>query len=156
MRTVLVAIALLFTVAGPVAAGDAVPFKGSFSGTVTVTSITPPLLSNLIEGAGNATHLGQFTLEIPHVVNQSTRVGTGSYVFTAANGDTLTAHFSGQGTILAPGVISASDVAVITGGTGRFTGATGTFAAERIFTVATGAITGTFEGTITSPGSARR
>lgn len=156
MRNVLVAIALLFTLAGPVAAGDEVPFKGSFSGTVTVTPITPPILSNLIAGAGNATHLGLFTLEIPHLVNQATRVGTGSYAFTAANGDTLTADFTGQGTVLAPGVLSSTDVAVITGGTGRFAGATGTFAAERIFHVATGAITGTFVGTITSPGAAHR
>ena len=155
MRNVLVAVALLFTLAGPVAAVEEVPFKGRLSGTVTVTPITPPILSNLIEGAGNATHLGQFTVEIPHLVNQATRVATGSYVFTAANGDTLTAHFTGQGRVLAPGVLASTDVAVVTGGTGRFEGASGTFAAERIFHVATGAITGTFNGTITSPGAAR-
>jgi hypothetical protein len=156
MRRVLIAIALLFTLAGPVAAGDEVPFKGTLSGTVTVTPITPPILSNLIGGTGDATHLGRFTVEIPHLVNQATRVGTGTYVFTAANGDTLTAAFTGQGTVVAPGVLSSADVAVITGGTGRFSGATGTFAAVRTFVVATGAITGTFTGTITSPGAARR
>jgi hypothetical protein len=153
MRQLLIAVALLFTLAGPVAAGDQVPFKGSLSGTVTVTPINPPIASVLIEATGNATHLGHFTLVVPHTVNQATRVGAGTYVFTAANGDTLTADFTGQATLLAPGVLSTSETATITGGTGRFAGASGRFTAERTFFVATGMTTGSFEGTISSPGA---
>lgn len=146
------AFALMIGMTDPVAAGDQVPFKGSLSGTVTVTLVNPPIASVFIEATGNATHLGHFTLEVPHTVNQATRVGQGTYVFTAANGDTLTAAFTGQATLLAPGVLSTSETATITGGTGRFAGATGTFAAERTFFVATGVTTGSFEGTISSVG----
>ena len=148
----MMAVALAFGLAGPVAAGDQVPFKGSLAGTVTVTPLDPPFASVLIEGAGNATQLGRFTLQIPHLVNQAIRVGEGSYVFTAADGDTLTADFTGQATVLAPGVIATAETGIITGGTGRFAGATGSFAAERVFFVATGVTSGSFEGTISSPG----
>lgn len=152
MRHLLIAVALLFSLAGPVAAGDQVPLRGSLAGTATVTPLDPPFASVLIEGTGHATHLGRFTVDIPHHVNQATRIGEGTYVFTAANGDTLTADFSGQATLVAPGVLSVAETGLFTGGTGRFEGATGTFAAERMFFVATGVTTGSFEGTVSSPG----
>jgi hypothetical protein len=79
-------------------------------------------------------------------------VGEGSYIFTAANGDTLTADFSGLATLVAPGVLTTHETAVITGGTGRFAGATGSFSADRTFYVATGVTVGSFEGTVSSPG----
>lgn len=133
-----------------------VPFKGTLEGTVTITPLTPPLASVLIEATGHATQLGRFTLEIPHQVNQAIRVGSGTYVFTAANGDTLTAEFTGVATLLSPGVLSTTETATITGGTGRFAGATGSFTAERVFNVATLTTTGSFEGTISSPGATKR
>ena len=148
-------VALLFSLAGPVAAGDQVPFKGSLAGTVTVTPLNPPIALVVIEATGDATHLGRFTLVVPHVVNQALLVGAGTYEFTAANGDTVTADFTGTATLLAPAVLSTAESGVITGGTGRFAGATGTFTAERTFVRATGVTTGSFEGTISSPGAAR-
>jgi hypothetical protein len=147
----MMAVALTLGSAGPVAAGDQVPFRGNLAGTVTVTPLDPPFVAVLIQGTGNATQLGGFTVEIPHLVNQATRIAVGSYVFTAANGDTLTADFTGQATLLAPGVLSVAETGVITGGTGRFAAATGSFAAERMFFVATGVTTGSFAGTISSP-----
>ena len=73
------------------------PFKGRLEGVVTRrTPLTPPLVSLLTEGTGNATHLGRFTVEIAHVVNTFARTLTGSYEFTAANGDTLIADVTGQ------------------------------------------------------------
>jgi hypothetical protein len=133
-------------------AGKETPFKGTLQGSVTVsTPLAPPLLANLIEGTGHATALGRFTLEIPHVVNTTTRIATGTYKFTAANGDALYASFTSQATVIAPGVLSAADTATIIGGTGRFDGASGSFTAERVFVMATGAITGSFEGTLSSP-----
>jgi hypothetical protein len=133
-----------------------VPFRGTFVGHLTAsTPIDPPLLSNLIEASGQSSQLGRFALEIPHVVNATTREAMGSYEFTAANGDGLTATFTGLGTVVAPGVVSVLDTATVTGGTGRFEDATGSFTVERIFTFATGEVTGAFEGTIT-PASASR
>jgi len=95
-----------------------VPFKGRLEGTATITPGTPPFLSVLIEGTGNATHLGRFIIEIPHAVNTTNRTSIGTYEFTAANGDTLTAGFTGQSTLTAPGVLSIVETATITGGTG--------------------------------------
>lgn len=144
--------ALLLTIGAPVSAGDQVAFKGRLEGTVTVTPLTPPLASVLIEATGNASQLGKFTLEIPHLVNQALRTGVGTYVFTAASGDTLTADFTGGATVVSPGVIATHETAVITGGTGRFAGATGSFVADRTFFMTTGLTVGTFEGSISSPG----
>ena len=133
-----------------------VPFKGRLEGTATVTPGTPPFLSASVEGTGNATHLGRFTVAIPHVVNAMTRTSTGTYEFTAANGDTVTAGFTGQSTLTAPGVLAVVEAATITGGTGRFANASGSFTVERVLTQATGLTTGSFDGTISSPGAGGR
>ena len=134
-----------------------VPFNGTLEGRLTVSiPLQPPLLSNLNEATGTATQLGRFTLEIPHIVNTMTRIAIGTYEFTAANGDTLVATFTGQATVVSPGVLSVLDRATIREGTGRFAGAIGTFTAERVFVMATGNITGSFEGTISSPGVSKR
>jgi hypothetical protein len=131
-----------------------VPFKGRLEGRLTAsTPLDPPFISIQIEAAGTATRLGGFTVGIPHVVNTATRTATGTYEFTAANGDTLVATFTGQATPIAPGVLSVAETATITGGTGRFADATGSFTANRLFTMATGAITGSFEGTISAGGA---
>lgn len=148
MRTFLIAMALVLSSAGPVAADEQLPFKGKLEGTVTVTPLDPPLATVVIEATGTGTRLGRFSLSVPHVVNQAIRVGSGNYEFTAANGDTLTASFTGQATLLAPGVLATTETATITGGTGRFAGASGGFIAERVFVVASGTTTGSFDGTI--------
>lgn len=143
------------TGAGVASHNQETPFKGSLAGTATITPGTPPFLSVSIEGTGNATHLGRFTVEIPHVVNATNRTSTGTYEFTAANGDTLTAGFTGQATLTAPGVLSIVEIATITGGTGRFADATGSFTVERLFNQVTGETTGSLLGTITSPGGGK-
>ena len=141
------------TGSGVLSNNQEVPFKGRLEGTATITPGTPPFVSVSIEGTGNATHLGRFTLEIPHVVNTTNRTSTGTYEFTAANGDTLTAGFTGQATLTAPGVLSIVETATITGGTGRFADATGSFTVERLFNQVTGLTTGSFDGAISSRGA---
>lgn len=138
---------------GPVAAGDQVPFKGHFAGDVTITLLTPPFVEVDTEASGKATHLGKFTLEIPAVVNRANLTAVGSYEFTAANGDTVYAEFTGQASLTAtPGVLAIVETATITGGTGRFAGATGGFVVERLYDRIAGTIVGSFKGTISSPG----
>jgi hypothetical protein len=112
-------------------------------------------VSLLTEGTGNATHLGRFTVEIAHVVNTVARTLTGSYEFTAANGDTLIADVTGQfgPTLENPRVLLSVETATITGGTGRFAGATGSFTVERLLNLDTFLTTVSFEGTISSPGA---
>jgi hypothetical protein len=139
--------------AGPAAAGEEVPFQGRLDGDVTITPLDPPFLSVLVKGTGNATHLGQFAWASLFVAN----VATGSYQFTAANCDMLFADLTGQATPTAtPGVFSSVDTATITGGTGRFAGATGSFISERLFDTTAGTTFGSFNGTIASTGVAKR
>jgi hypothetical protein len=133
-------------------AAQAVPFNGSFEGTQTVTPLQPPLVQVDGQGTGTATQLGRFSVQFPHIVNFAIALGEGDYTFVAANGDTLTAHFTGQAQV-GP-VTSIVEQAVITGGTGRFAGATGSFTVERLFYQSSGATTGLFKGTISAPGAA--
>jgi len=148
-----IVLTLAVAVAGPVAAKNLVPFRGEMSGSATITPIDPPIVSVLLETSGYASQLGRFTLVAPHTVNQATRVATGSYTFTAADGSTLTATLSGNATLVAPGELAIAETGNITGGSGRFEGATGTFSTQRTFFPATGQTHGTFEGWISTPGS---
>jgi hypothetical protein len=146
------AVVAVLGLAGPAAAGEQVPFKGSLEGDVTHTPLAPPFDSVYVDATGNATLLGQFTLDIPHVVNRANRTAIGSYEFAAANGDTLFADFTGQAMPIGGGVLYIEETATITGGTGRFAGATGSFTVERWYDTVAGTTSGSFEGTISSPG----
>ena len=130
-------------------AARAVPLKGSFDGTNSRTPLSPPFVVDTLEVSGQLTHLGAYELVITAVVNTATRSAVGTYEFVAANGDTLTAEFEGHSVPTdTPGVILIIEEAKITGGTGRFAGATGTFTTERLFTPATGETVGDIEGSI--------
>ena len=147
------ALALVLGLIGPLAAGESVPFKGTLAGDVTVTPapppLGPPLLSADVEATGNATHLGKFALDIPHLVNPAKGTACGTYTFTAANGDMVFADFAGIATPTAvPGVLYIVETAKITGGTGRFAGATGSFTTERLYDRIAGTTVGTFSGAI--------
>ncbi len=101
-----------------------------------------------LHGTGNATHLGRFTTTFLFQVDLSTSIGSGTFVLRAANGDQVLGTETGQATVMG-GVASIVENAIITGGTGRFTGATGSFTIERTLVQATGISSGSFTGTIT-------
>lgn len=146
--------------APPVMAGHSgaavrgVPFKGTLEGPFTFVPDPPPSTFASVDFgplSGRATHLGRFTLTGPHRVNLALTPATaiGTFEFTAANGDALTASFTGLGTPTAtPGIASIVETATITGGTGRFAGATGSFIVERLVDLINLETTGSFEGTI--------
>ncbi|MHB8954088.1 MAG: hypothetical protein ACYC4U_14060 [Pirellulaceae bacterium] len=147
--SLVLAVLTVVGLAGPTAAGEKVPFKGNLEGVVTRTPVDPPFVFVLVDGTGKANHLGKFTLAIPHVVNPVTRTAAGTYEFTASNGDTLSADFTGASAPTAtPGVLSIVETATITGGTGRFNGATGSFTTERLFDTMSGTTAGSFQGTL--------
>jgi hypothetical protein len=136
----------LASVASAVAAET--PFKGKVNAVETV-AVAPPTLSVTRDGTGTATYLGKFTEHITLQVNIPTAHATGVATFTAANGDTLTATVDGQATpTTTPGVVSIVEVYTITGGTGRFADATGTFTARSTLDRSTGVSSGTFSGAI--------
>ena len=150
-----VVLVALTTLAVPATAGAQVPFKGSWASVETDTVVAFPTLHVDLEGSGNATQLGRFTEEGEFFVNLLTLNGCGTEVLTAANGDTVSAAGCGQATPTAtPGVLSIEENLVITGGTGRFAGATGSFTRVRVVD-ALGSSTGSIEGTISSPGASK-
>jgi hypothetical protein len=124
------------------------PFKGTFNGVETGETVFP-IRSITREGTGNATYLGKYTSHLTAQINLLAGHATGVATFTAANGDTLTTTVDGQSTpTTTPGVLSIVEVYTITGGTGRFADATGTFTMEIIVTQATGVSSGTLSGAI--------
>jgi hypothetical protein len=158
VQIVLAAVAV-FGLTSAVAAKHPVPFKGALHGSYTTTPV-PPFPPQFIDVqlavTGNATHLGRFTAVCPHRVNVSTVPSTavGTWTFTAANGDTLQADFTGQGTQVAPGLLYVVEMGTITGGTGRFAGASGKFVMQRLLDQVNLKTVGFFNGTISSSGAA--
>lgn len=142
-------------------AGEQVPFKGNLEGMHTSrTPIVPFVVFDRFETEGTATQLGEFDLVIEAVVDFSTLPPTaeGTITFTAANGDTLIADFTGSSALVVPGLVLITENAVIDpqASTGRFAGATGGFTLNRLADAATGVTgvtIGSFEGTISSPGT---
>jgi hypothetical protein len=55
-------------------------------------SVHLPLVGVVADGGGQFTHLGRSTMVSPHTTNVMTGETLGDQVFTAANGDTLTAY----------------------------------------------------------------
>jgi hypothetical protein len=139
------------------AAGDQVPFKASETGTFQL--LGPCETSGIVldvTGTGHATHLGTYSAHYRECFDPATGAVTGgSFTLTAANGDTVFGTYSGQVFPTGdPNVVVFEDPGMITGGTGRFAGATGTVTASGVASLATGEYTGTLSGSVSSPASA--
>jgi hypothetical protein len=139
------AVSLASIVASAVAAET--PFKGTLN-AVETSHLVFPIASVDREGTGTATYLGKYTEHVTLQVNVLTGSSTGAATFTAANRDTLSASVVGQGTRIGPTVLSIVEVYTITGGTGRFADATGSFTLESTVDQTTGASSGAFSGAI--------
>ena len=108
------------------------------------------LIVRRLEGEGTASHLGRFTVVADFTLNVTTFTATGRVTLTAANGDVLTGTSTGRA-VVGGGIAAVTETVTITGGTGRFAGATGTLTIMRRVVQATGVSSGTIEGTITLP-----
>ena len=138
--------------------GTELPFHGTFTGT-SVSCLfdgTCPPGTLIITGrkSGEATHLGRFTaITVAQLTFPPTGdPATGTWDFTAANGDRLsaTAVFT-QDRFIPPNVAHVTVAATISGGTGRFAAATGTFTVRVVSTLNfdhTSSESGTFDGHI--------
>lgn len=116
-----------------------VPFKGTF---------TVIFSSNTITGTGEGTHIGKFSIIAYHNDDNFPYL-TGTGTITAANGDQLFIVRSGYVEDNGNGTISVTFDNTITGGTGRFSGATGSFKTISVANnISSRGIT-TFKGTIT-------
>ena len=149
--------ATMISVTTPASARDQVPFRGVASGSVISTTPLDEchVLNEAVNG-GNATHLGRFTGSAEFVVNVCDLTYVGSYVFTAANGDSISGPFTGTLTPTpVPGVFDNNEPAFITAGTGRFANATGAFNLGGQIDLNTGTFSLPWEGTISTVGSSR-
>jgi hypothetical protein len=132
--------ALAQTAAAPT---QAVPFEATRE---NVNPILPPgsgrcapRFFNTIEiapgrlSSTGTSNLGDFTATISHCVTSPppTQVVDGRFTFTFRAGDTITGTFAGDvAATPTPGVFAVSENLVVTGGTGRFAGASGTIAEQ--------------------------
>ena len=134
----LVATVSLLAFAPPAArASTERPFHADFI-TQFETVLEFPILHVTVNGQGQATHMGKtraFTDD--QIANLLDGSGSATYTLTAANGDTLILALVVQpgGNINVPGGVIFSGDYTVTGGTGRFSGATGggIFAGSALF-----------------------
>jgi hypothetical protein len=103
------------------------PFHANFT-TQFTSALTFPLLHLTVHGKGKATYMGTTTAftddQVSNLIDGS---GSATYTLTAKNGDTLvmTLVVRPGGTINIEGGVLFSGSYTIIGGTGRFSGATG-------------------------------
>ena len=150
--SLLAAMSLIAVLTSSALASEQVPFKGSLAAVETDVVQGGTLIIDG-SGVGNATELGRFTMTFHAEADLGTLIAVGTATFVAANGDTLSTSFVGQGTPTPDSnVFTVEEVETITGGTGRFAGATGSFTLERVVNLVTGISSGSFSGTISNPG----
>jgi hypothetical protein len=132
-------------------------FEGFLQGTeMDVLQGSPPdsiAVDGNIPGLG--THLGQFTYSYKVVVSIQEGSATGTGELIAANGDRVFLSITGQGDPIGtdvPNLNSILEIDSITGGTGRFAGATGGVTVKRLIDLATGFTSGSIHGNIVLPG----
>ena len=142
-------------------------FKGAFQGQDVHDTLPPGATTVVIRttAKGTGAHLGQFSLIREATANLVNFSATGSAQWIAANRDSIYTTIVAQAEFPEdlPGFLKVTEIHTITGGTGRFTGAQGTFTVELFHKlepsgvsggVETHDIFGSFHGTITSPGAA--
>ncbi len=159
------ALILSTALALPAAAQKQVPFKGTFQGQDAHDILSPGATIVVISttAMGTGTHLGQFSLIREITGNLVNFSATGSAQWIAANGDSIDTTVVGQAELVPGGFLKVTETHTITVGTGRFTGAEGSFTVELFHElevsgvdggVETHDIFGSFQGTITPRGAA--
>ena len=148
----LLGVGLVGTTLAAASARRPLSFKGSIEALETY-QINGPTMLVTATGSGEATHLGRYTVSYEVKVDLPTVSGTDlSAQYVTANGDQLFAEGSGQATPTDnPSVFVVVETYTITGGTGRFEDATGSFTETRQVNIETGVTAGTIGGSIGIP-----
>jgi endonuclease/exonuclease/phosphatase family metal-dependent hydrolase len=112
-----------------------VPLLGAFTSQTVAALPTadPNTVFVVTAGSGWATGLGAFTMTSPHFSHLGTLAASGTQIITAANGDTLTANFTGQFATTSDGKLRGVLKAKIVGGTGSFDDAEGNYTFTILF-----------------------
>jgi hypothetical protein len=168
------AMILTAALAGPAAAQTSCAglapgcFKGTFQGKDTHAVLPPGATSVVISttATGTGAHLGRFSLVREVTGNLVNFTATGSAQWIAANGDSIYTTVAGQAELseIPAGFLKVTEIHTITGGTGRFTGAQGSFTVELFHKLEVSGVSGgveahdafgSFHGTITFRGAAQ-
>jgi hypothetical protein len=160
----LASLAVLISAANPAAASDQIPFNGTVAGFVeTQEPVDQCTVHAHVVNFGNATELGAFTGTAefyPNFCENPPNITyTGTFDWFAANGDEISGTFDGYlSPTETPGVYDNHENADVTGGTGRFASATGTFylGGQIDFTTIPPSFVLPWQGYISSVGSTRR
>ena len=127
------------------------PFKGTLQSNETYSTVSPTVYV-IANGSGESTQLGTFTASYHTEVNLVDFSEAETIEFTATNGDSVQAKGMGQAVEdRTPGMFNVVQVYTITGGTGQFTGASGTFTLKRLVSRTVGVASSTFEGYVVLP-----
>jgi hypothetical protein len=137
-------------------AGQTKSFAATDSGTFTITPVSDAVVFTQDVGSGRASHLGNYTFVAQELVNLATfQITDGSFTITTQRG-TISGTYSGSAAAgPSPGSITWDVSGPITGGTGKFAGASGTitYHGVGIFTSATtGTLSEVISGTLSLPG----
>ncbi len=152
----------LLPLAYPAMAGDEVPYKGKEVGAVTKGAFQFPFSHQSTVAEGEATLIGHYTLPGDFVVDVRSGTATGVFTLIAANGDMLFLDMEGHA--VPTDLTRTRTVAnfTVTGGTGHFEGATGSFTADNQFgfavnlPVSPNPYVAEIEGTISTPGANKK
>ncbi len=139
--------------------GPQVPFRASFNFSFQLTPIefldgAPVKFAAVAAGTGHGKHLGKATIALDQVLDLTVVPNTvvGTVVFGAANGDELHGVTnSTRGQPDAAGNFDFSGTLTITGGTGRFLGASGGGTLAGTASLASFTAFVTYDATISKP-----
>ena len=140
-------LAILVVIVFPAFASNSTPFEGRMSGSSVAISQT----SNSIKATVHLEHLGNSQLVGTTTVTGQTEcggfVGTEQDTITSANGDQIFLSGNGTSCPASPAVFQDTVTFAVTGGTGRFAGASGSGTLHTTIDI-TSLTTATFTATI--------
>ena len=154
LRAVVAAAVAALALHGGMAWAESAPLKISYGATfgAPIPDPSDPNIASLVDDMfGTATMLGRYTGSYPHLVNFAAGTFSGTATFRAANGDLLLVELGGTGTPTGPTTFAVVFHGTITGGSGRFAGASGYVDGPGSVDLAGGVVTGYLEGTLVAP-----
>jgi hypothetical protein len=154
-------VALLGAVPQQAAAKGPVPFHATTTEAVVVVPCDPNHFCISITGSGHATHLGKISeaanaaVDLVNIPAPGCNIATETMTLTGATGDSISLSLHGTGCWTSPTTQTILLFYVVTGGTGRFSGATGS-GTETVHSDVTNPTAPTavadFDGTLSTPG----
>src|SRR5262245_20792244 len=127
MKRLALAAALCSVAAGsPLLAARPVPFQASIGTVIAATGFCGPTCVVLnTSGSGQATHMGQVSIDGPTLTDFAALTQTGTSTFTAADGSELEFRIGGTFHFTSPTDVAFSGSWTVISGTGRFADSSG-------------------------------